>query len=127
MTKPEPARLLRSDARWWCAPAHEWTREQRLATRYPTRDAAEKALLAMLKSKTAAFVGNARIVRLRGKVTAPVTEAEVNRRVLARIRRMTPAEAFALSVSSGIHNPDGTLTPEYGGADPSPDGGKVTE
>ena len=49
----------------------------------------------------------------------------MNRRVLARIRRMTPAEAFALSVSSGIHNPDGTLTPEYGGADPSPDGGKV--
>lgn len=70
MTNPEPARLIRSDARWWCAPAHEWTREQRLATRYPTRDAADKALMAMLKSKTAAFVSNARVVRLRGKVTA---------------------------------------------------------
>jgi len=118
MTKPaEPVRLIRSDARWWCAPAHEWTSEQRLATRYPTRDAADKALLGLLKSKTAAFVSNARIVRLRGKVAPPVTEAEVNRRVLDRIRRMTPAEAFALSVSAGIHKPDGGLTPEYGGED----------
>lgn len=49
----------------------------------------------------------------------------VNRRVLAKIRGMTPDDVFALSVRVGVHNPDGTLTPEYGGADPSPDGGKV--
>lgn len=49
----------------------------------------------------------------------------VNRRVLAKIRGMTPDDVFALSVSSGVHNPDGTLTPEYGGADPSPASGKV--
>lgn len=60
-------------------------------------------------------------------VPDPRSEAELNRRLLAKIRRMTPAEAFALSVSSGIHNPDGTLTPEYGGPDPSPASGKVTE
>lgn len=32
-----------------------------------------------------------------------------------RIETMTPKEAFDLSVRAGIHNPDGTLTPEYGG------------
>lgn len=39
----------------------------------------------------------------------------VNRRVLAKIRRMTPDDVFALSVRVGVHNPDGTLTSEYGG------------
>lgn len=44
-----------------------------------------------------------------------LSEAEVTRRVLARIKKMTPAEAFALAVSVGIYREDGTLTPEYGG------------
>lgn len=53
-------------------------------------------------------------------VEAPATsvelsDAELNRRVLKRARAMTPAEWLALSVAVGVHNPDGTLTPEYGG------------
>ncbi len=38
---------------------------------------------------------------------------EANRRVLDRLKRMTPDEVFALSVAAGIHNHDGTLTANY--------------
>lgn len=48
-------------------------------------------------------------------VQGELSEAEVTRRVLARIKTMTPAEAFELAVSAGIYFPDGTITPEYGG------------
>ena len=50
---------------------------------------------------------------------ATLSEAEINERVLARVRKMTPQEIFAFSVACGIHRPDGRLTPEYGG-EPDP-------
>jgi hypothetical protein len=50
---------------------------------------------------------------------ADLSEAEINQRVLAKARQMSPAEILALSIRCGIHRPDGGLTPEYGG-EPSP-------
>ena len=43
------------------------------------------------------------------------SDAEINRRVLEKVRRMTADEVFQLSVACGVHRPDGRLTPEYGG------------
>lgn len=44
-----------------------------------------------------------------------VRESLEHMRIVEKVRRMTPAEIFAISVSAGIHNPDGTLTEQYGG------------
>jgi len=52
-----------------------------------------------------------------GATRTELTGAEVEKLVLERIREMTLAEWLALSVAAGVHNPDGTLTPEYGGDD----------
>jgi len=44
-----------------------------------------------------------------------LSDAQVNARVLARVRQMSPDDIFRISVASGVHRADGTLTPEYGG------------
>ena len=44
-----------------------------------------------------------------------LSNEEINRRVQAKIRRMTPEEIFQVSVRAGVHNADGSLRPEYGG------------
>jgi hypothetical protein len=40
-------------------------------------------------------------------------ETLARRRVLAEMRKMTPAELFALAVRAGIYTKDGKLTPPY--------------
>ena len=40
-------------------------------------------------------------------------ETRFRRRVLAKMRRMTPEEFFQLCVRAGIYTPDGQLTPWY--------------
>jgi len=40
---------------------------------------------------------------------------ELHKRVLARVRKMTPEEGFRSLVASGIYTPDGKLAKEYGG------------
>lgn len=46
---------------------------------------------------------------------ADLSDAEINRRVLAKTRTMTPYQIVQLSISCGVHRADGSLTPEYGG------------
>jgi hypothetical protein len=46
---------------------------------------------------------------------ADLSDAEINRRVLARARAMTPRQIVQLSVACGVHRADGSLAPEYGG------------
>jgi hypothetical protein len=46
---------------------------------------------------------------------ANLSEGEINQRVLAKARRMSPAEILALSIRCGIHRPEGGLSPEYEG------------
>jgi hypothetical protein len=40
---------------------------------------------------------------------------ELHRRVLERVRKMTPDEGFRSLVASGIYTPEGKLAKEYGG------------
>ena len=48
-------------------------------------------------------------------VIPPHENEEAHRRLMVRLREMTPDEVLATSVRAGIHNPDGTLTEAYGG------------
>jgi hypothetical protein len=57
---------------------------------------------------------------------ADLSEAEINQRVLAKARRMSPAEILALSIRCGIHRPQGGLAPEYEG-EPSPHRGEADQ
>lgn len=49
-----------------------------------------------------------------------VPHAAVTRRVTAKLKRMTPAEAMESFVAAGIYTPDGRLTSAYGGTARSP-------
>ena len=40
---------------------------------------------------------------------------ELHKRVLERVRAMSPEEGFQSLVASGIYTPDGQLAKEYGG------------
>jgi hypothetical protein len=40
---------------------------------------------------------------------------ELHKRVLERVRKLTPEEGFRSLVASGIYTPDGQLAKEYGG------------
>jgi hypothetical protein len=40
-------------------------------------------------------------------------DAEVHRRIMEDLRKMTPEEIFQTSVRSGIYSPDGRLLPPY--------------
>ncbi|HWQ91615.1 MAG TPA: hypothetical protein VN673_08085 [Clostridia bacterium] len=40
---------------------------------------------------------------------------DLHKRVLERVRKMTPEEGFRSLVASGIYTPEGKLTKEYGG------------
>ncbi len=40
-------------------------------------------------------------------------EAAKLRAAIERLKKMSPDEVFETSVRAGIHNPDGTLTPQY--------------
>jgi hypothetical protein len=47
-------------------------------------------------------------------------ETRVRRRALAKLKQLSPREAFELAVRAGIYTPDGRLTPPYRpDADPS--------
>ena len=41
-----------------------------------------------------------------------------NKEFVERVRKMSANEIMGASVDAGVHNPDGTLTPEYGGGHP---------
>ncbi len=45
----------------------------------------------------------------------PIENAETIAAALKRVKKMTPDEVLQSSVRLGIHNHDGSLTPEYGG------------
>lgn len=51
-------------------------------------------------------------------VPPPHANARSHQRVMDLMEKMTPEEALALSVSAGIHTPDGKLTAPY---KPAPD------
>jgi hypothetical protein len=40
---------------------------------------------------------------------------DLHKRVLKRVRKMTPDEGFQSLIASGIYTPDGKLSKEYGG------------
>lgn len=42
-----------------------------------------------------------------------LSEGEINERVLAKARQMSPAQILALSIRCGVHRPEGGLSPEY--------------
>jgi len=48
-----------------------------------------------------------------GFVPPPHTNAEVHRRIMRRLRKMSAAEIFQTSVDAGIHRKDGKLTRPY--------------
>lgn len=43
----------------------------------------------------------------------PAPGAEAHARLMKRLSKMSAEEIFAMSVASGIHNPDGSLTKHY--------------
>ncbi len=43
----------------------------------------------------------------------PHANAEVHKRIMAKLRKMTAEEIFQTSVRAGIHRSDGTLTRPY--------------
>ena len=45
----------------------------------------------------------------------PIENAEAHEAALEIVKKMTPQEVLDSSVKVGIHNPDGSLTKEYGG------------
>lgn len=40
-------------------------------------------------------------------------ETRIRRRALAKLKQLSPREAFELAVRAGIYTPDGRLTPPY--------------
>jgi hypothetical protein len=51
----------------------------------------------------------------------PHANAEVHARIMADLRRMTPAEFLVSLVHAGICTPDGKLTEHYAQPDEAPD------
>ncbi len=50
----------------------------------------------------------------------PHANAEVHKRIMAKLKRMTPHEIFLTSVRAGIYTPEGKLTERYGGEPDTP-------
>ena len=46
-------------------------------------------------------------------------DTKARREILAEMQKMSPEEIFQLAVRTGIYTPDGKLTPEYGGEEPT--------
>ena len=44
---------------------------------------------------------------------SPHINEEVHRKIMTKLKKMTPEEIFQSSVRSGIHNPEGDLTEQY--------------
>jgi hypothetical protein len=54
--------------------------------------------------------------KIRGFTPPPHANAEVHKRIMARLAKMTPQEVFQTAVRAGIYTSDGKLTEHYADA-----------
>lgn len=53
------------------------------------------------------------VAKAQGFTPPPHANAEVHKRIMAKLAKMTPREVFETAVRAGIYTPDGKLTEHY--------------